>query len=783
MLFMVSSLFAELSLIDSLEQKLTDSSGDLKADYYTQLAIEYSKLRQYDKAITYCEFAIETTNSKERLARIYYNLSKIQFYNNKYEEALTALDKSLAFKRAIGDKLGEANVLLAGGTIYSNLGKYDKAIENYKLAKPLYIELGDNDGLFSVTNDMAIILRDQGKLDEALNNFKDGLKLVENNAEYTGIALQNIAMIYSDKKQYAEAEKYYLQALEIAQQINSQRDVANAYNNLGGIYRDMGNYEKALNYFSKTLKIPEWTDNKRYYSYSLTHIGNMYSYLLNEEKALEYYLQALQIGRDGELKLEITSSLNAVAATYINLQNNEKALSCLQEALQIAEERESPNLQRKTLNTLAVLYSKNFKNYEKALKYQRRALKIAKKSDNPATAIPLLINLTAILQELGQFEEAIKSLLEAEEICLEIGSKKYQKDVYHSFSKLYVAKGNSKKALSFYKKYTAFKDSMFNENTATKIANLQDNYEIVERDKEIVILQKEQELKALQLSKQKIIRNALIFGIILIGLLLLLLFKRITEKKRLNQTLEKKVNERTKELQKEMKERKKTEEHLLYSERLSGTAELASSIAHEIKNPLANINLSAQMLKDELQSVEHDKSYFEIILRNVTSATDTVKKLIEFSKPHEFKLEKGNIGKVLTNTIHMLQSRINKHNVEIKIHNLTEIPDTNIDKVNLQSVFMNIIVNALNAMGDDGNLTIKNEITAEKLILRFQDTGCGICEKNLKRVFDPFFTTTEEGTGLGLSIVHDIMKHHNGQINIKSEEGKGTEIILTFPRK
>jgi signal transduction histidine kinase len=175
------------------------------------------------------------------------------------------------------------------------------------------------------------------------------------------------------------------------------------------------------------------------------------------------------------------------------------------------------------------------------------------------------------------------------------------------------------------------------------------------------------------------------------------------------------------------------------------------------------------------------KQFLEIIQRNSDNANNIIKGLLDFATPREIKLEKNYITKVLNNAIRLVKNRCEKDGVQLKKDFTSDLPQIMFDEKWLEQSFLNLILNAKEAMPGGGTLTIKTYIQEKEIVVVFSDTGIGIPKENLQKIFDPFFTTKDDGTGLGLSFVYQIINAHNGKIDIESTEGKGTDISLYLP--
>lgn len=234
------------------------------------------------------------------------------------------------------------------------------------------------------------------------------------------------------------------------------------------------------------------------------------------------------------------------------------------------------------------------------------------------------------------------------------------------------------------------------------------------------------------------------------------------------------------------------ERHLLIEERLQRFAKaeklhslgkLAFGIAHEINNPLTNVSLNVELLKNDLVSQgipALPAKRFDAIERNLDRATKIARELLSFSSQNESDFQATDLNDVIAGTLGLLGARRKAYRI---IRNLNALPPIPAIPWKLEEVFLNVIINAMDAMPFGGSLTITTKRQGDTVVAEISDTGQGISPENLDKVLDPFFTTKEvgKGTGLGLSICFAIMESHGGKIELKSRVGKGTTVRLIFP--
>jgi PAS domain S-box-containing protein len=229
----------------------------------------------------------------------------------------------------------------------------------------------------------------------------------------------------------------------------------------------------------------------------------------------------------------------------------------------------------------------------------------------------------------------------------------------------------------------------------------------------------------------------------------------------------------------------KTQLQLLQAEKMSSLGKLAAGVAHQLNNPLGGITLFAKLLLEEYDLEEGAKEDLHRIVRDAKRCRDTVKELLEFTRQTRHLMRPHDINKALTRTLFLLESQTLFHNIDIVKDLNASLPLALVDIQQLYHLFMNIILNAAQAMEGRGVLTVKSFLVQneEKVGVEISDTGPGISEENLPHIFEPFFTTKEEGkgTGLGLSLAYRIVENHGGRIRAESSPGKGTTFTIELP--
>lgn len=228
------------------------------------------------------------------------------------------------------------------------------------------------------------------------------------------------------------------------------------------------------------------------------------------------------------------------------------------------------------------------------------------------------------------------------------------------------------------------------------------------------------------------------------------------------------------------------QEQLLQSRKIAAIGTLTSGIAHELNNPINNIVLTAETLKEDFHQLDQAESLSLIqdILVQADRASEIVKGLLDFSRSERPEFEPLNIGTVIDETLKLVRNQIMLSGIQVEKDIPPDTPKISGDRKSLQQVFLNLFINAIQAMPDGGYLRIDvHQEDGQWLKINVRDTGEGIDPQHLPHIFDPFYTTKEvgRGTGLGLSVTYGIIEKHGGHIEAHSQKGQGTVFTITLP--
>ena len=261
--------------------------------------------------------------------------------------------------------------------------------------------------------------------------------------------------------------------------------------------------------------------------------------------------------------------------------------------------------------------------------------------------------------------------------------------------------------------------------------------------------------------------------------------KRLTDDKRrleleikqYAEELEMRVDQRTAELI-------ETHKRLVHQERIAALGRAAAQVAHEVKNPLAGLLLYSLHLKSKAANFSQSEgALVDKIVNTINHLNSRVEQILGFARPVNLKLRSGDFNRTVTDVLELVRPQLLANKVEVSLSLSPQPASVMLDESSLRGALMNLILNAIAAMPDGGKLTITLTSIDEMLRLTITDTGHGIGEEEVKKVFEPFYTTKEDGLGLGMPYAKKIIEQHGGSISLNSQLGEGTRIQIELPKE
>jgi two-component system NtrC family sensor kinase len=228
---------------------------------------------------------------------------------------------------------------------------------------------------------------------------------------------------------------------------------------------------------------------------------------------------------------------------------------------------------------------------------------------------------------------------------------------------------------------------------------------------------------------------------------------------------------------------RRTQEQLLQSEKLAAMGRLTSQVAHELNNPLYGIMNTLELLKTEVSPQSKRRKILEMAHSETIRLSDMLRKMLSFSKPDQEERQPVDINSILDEILLLHEKQLRELDINMTSEFAEDLGWVNASKNQLRQVFLNMVANARDAMPNGGSLTVVTSENADTVTVEITDTGMGIPEENLTKIFDSFFTTKDEvkGVGLGLSVCYGFIRDHGGDINVRSQVGAGTTFTISLP--
>ncbi|MBU2650868.1 MAG: tetratricopeptide repeat protein [Bacteroidetes bacterium] len=576
---------------------------------------------------------LETTRGTDKVELL---LSISEAYiNTSGDNALVYAEEAFDLASSLKDKMLEARALENIGNAHNILNNHEMAIRNYEQALEIFQDL--------------------------------------NSQAKTAVALSSLAIVYYKISEYYYALEYGRQALNLNLQLQDSLKISESYNTLGLIYWKLGDLGKALSNYMESMNYSD-EDNHN----TINNIGIIYGVQGNYEKALEHQLKALEIRQRIGNKIGIAGSLNNIGIIYNRLNKLDTALIYFLEALKIRLEIGQSWRLAGAYNNVGSIYQA-MGEYQTALDYYRKSLKSSNEAENAYEFANTLLNMGNVFLEIKQYDSAQIYLQDGVLLSDRIQAKTLLRNGYFALYEMFQNGKDFSKALDYFKAYSVVKDSLISEQSQNKLAELRIKYETEDKERENELLRKNNSIQNLKLSRERNIRYLFSVILILTIILIILFFNRyktrkntakmLTEKniqinkinqdlRRLNNELEERVKERTKNLEDEIFERKQAEnvQRVLY--RIARAASTALSLKDLI-----------QVVKTEVSKILELKNFFIALYDRESDSLS-----LPYFVDEKDQFEKFPDGKTLTSmVIHKKQMVLLKHDDILQMINSGEI--------------------------------------------------------------------------------------------------------------
>lgn len=419
-----------------------------------------------------------------------------------------------------------------------------KVGEYASLQLALSLKLNFQKGIAYGYLNRAIYYRGIGDFTTALNHDQRALQLMKKikNKKGESSALLNIGLDYSNVGNLKDALDYMFRGVKIKDSLKDKKGVSSGYINIGNIYETQGNYTLALEYELKALKLREELKDKVGMSMAYNNMGNVFRKMDKTEEAFAYYHKSLKINEELNDQNGIANAYNNMGLIYFKQKKLKAALESYLKALSARELMDDQLGIAIAYNNIGSVYL-NEKKMDKALYYQQKSLDIHRKIGNKQGQVQALQGLGELYDAIGNWEQALRSYNEMLTIATDLNYKEAFANAYQNMASLYAKQKDFKKALNYSKQFYAMKDSILNKDNFKQVSELNTRYETEKKEKEILLLTKDQEIKNKIIKQQQLVRWGLIIGMMLLFVSVYSIYRRYRFKQNANLMLNKQKKE------------------------------------------------------------------------------------------------------------------------------------------------------------------------------------------------------------------------------------------------
>ena len=631
--------------------------------------------------------------------------------------------KALGLAEKNGDSKQVVECLIHLGSLYSRTSNYKESLATLNKA----VTIGVNKDLSSLLSDaylqLGIVYLRQQNLDSALTILNKGIVTAQGKGDELklGLLYNMLGNVAKEENNFTVALEHYIRATAIFEKYNNDDGLTQSLSNIGNIQNFLGNYDKAETYALQSLDIAKKLNKQSSIAYAYRLLGRIYRKQKRFDEALKNYKLALSV-------YQTLGERRDAGETYTNIGN--------------------------------IFFE--LKKFTDALSHYSNALRI-KRSITDSVGMAYDYNATAIAYyKLGKRDRAIMYFDSTMFFAKKKRLLSLVMDSYWNKSELYHDQKNYRQALENYLLHASLKDSLDVLRNKEASNELEAKYQSEKKENEITALHAENQIKSLQLDKQRTQRIYLI-GVTLLALLLIgVLYNRYLIKQR--------SAEKLKELD-------------------IVKSRFFANISHEFRTPLTLIlsPLQKSLAQPDMKVEEAD---IRMMYRNATRLHVLINQLLDLSRIESGKmklqLEETDIRRMIMTLCSAFQSRADQRNMDYQVNVPDDLGNGFVDRDKVEKIIYNLISNAFKFTPDGGHIVIEVS-KGPGVVIRVRDNGMGIAKSHIPFIFDRFYqvddspTRQVEGTGIGLSLAKELAEVHHGSLQVISQESAGSEFVLTIP--
>ena len=616
---------------------------------------------------------------------------------------------------------------------------------------------------------------------------------------------------FNEIRDLKKALVYADELIGLAEEKGNKNYIQEGYFITGNKEMLLTNMKEALSAFIKAAELSKELNSVTKEGECYIAIADIYSSAGNHNTSVIYYAKAIQLLRKSDDSVSLASALLNAGDEYLKVKKYDTALLYAQNAKTIFDTLQYQTGIGYSLGNIGMVYASTGKNNLAEI-HLKEAITILEANEDFNASCDYLLSLADVFVNKGEKTAALNYALKSLELAMQYKLNRQVINANLKVSDIYSKIGNTTEALKFYKAHIAGRDSVSNLQTIQEMADLRTDYEVSQKQIEVDLLNQ-------QKRNQRSIMISLVLILIMAVIIASILFKYNRQKKKAYEVLnlQKRATEEQKmKTENALLELKALQKQLIHSAKMASLGEIMAGIAHEIQNPINFVNNFSELnieILDEMKEVFQDKldasskvAYDEImnsIAENLKKINDhgkradaIVKGMLQHSRASTGEKKLININALVDDSLRLSYHGLKAKNKGLSINVKTDF-DKNAGEValvpqDISRVLLNICNNAFYAVIQkkqtadsdyEPTVLVTTKRSGDKMKMSVRDNGNGIPKKILDKIFQPFFTTKPpgQGTGLGLSLSYDIIKFHDGELKVETEEGVFSEFTIELP--
>lgn len=740
---------------------------EMKGYTTMQVGNYYRDVGNYDSAFHFYNLSIpmlEAGSNTGYLSTAYKNLGRLYETRADWDNALNYLEKAQTLRETAQDSLGIMDSRHTLGLYYLNRGDFAKAIFYFESLKNIADRINSEEGQLNYYLAMGELNTRQGKFSNALSYLLTTLEILEKKEDTSVQKLircyLDIGHVYHSQGYYARALEYHLKGLRLAEEGGFKPEQARALQQLSWLAKDQRQFDYAEQHANRAKELYEESGNERGVAGIYNILGLIQLLKGNNDLSIQYHEQAYEIRKRLNYKTGMAASLFNMALAYEALGKLQRALDLYLESLKLEEENK----------------------YELGISYNQ---------------------IGAVLTKLKRYEEAGHYLFKARQLATESGSKELLKNNYGFLAEYYESQNSIREALRYHKLFKTLNDSLYNEQNARQMAEMQATFELEKKEREIAFLQQQKELQDKQLliqqasiRQQRIIIISAVTGIILITIVAFSIFSYYKKVSRLNRE----IGEQKEEIQAQSEElieanqtiaqiNRNLEEKV--DERTTALTQAYKELdtffyrsSHDFRRPITTFLGLAEVAKITVK----DQSALELFDKVRETASNLDKMLVKLQSisdvgGQQMVYKEVMLREIFDSVLDSNREAIHQKNIEVSL-DLKLRDALHAYPAMIKIIFENLLENSIQfCTPENPMIRVMARQEGSFLTLEFSDNGQGIESAYHDRIFEMYYRANHnsKGNGLGLYIVKKAVEKLNGSITFTSEYLHGTVFTITLP--